>query len=159
MEPCDLDVLVREIVENVQGTTQTHRLILDREKAAEVHIFGDKDRIGQVLINLLANAIKYSSDDDRVIISIASDGENAQVSVQDFGIGIAEAYQQKIFERFYQVSEPAEKTYPGLGIGLHIAREIITRHQGHLWVQSQKGAGSTFFFRLPLLEKVSQKAE
>jgi PAS domain S-box-containing protein len=158
MEPFDLDVLAQEIVENVQGTTQTHRLILDREKTAEVHIFGDKDRIGQVLINLLANAIKYSSDADRVIIRIASDGEDAQVSVQDFGFGITEAYQQKIFERFYQVSEPAEKTYPGLGIGLHIAREIITRHQGRLWVQSQKGAGSTFFFRLPLLEKASQKA-
>ena len=149
MEPFDLDVLAQEIVENVQGITQSHRLLL--EKTAGVHVFGDRDRIGQVLINLLTNAIKYSANADRVIVQLAIDGEQALVSVQDFGIGIAEAYQEKIFERFYQVSEPAEKTYPGLGIGLYIASEIIKRHQSHLRVQSQKGEGSIFSFCLPLL--------
>ena len=148
MEAFDLDVLAQEMVENVQGTTQTHRLLL--EKTAGVHILGDRDRMGQVLINLLTNAIKYSPDADRVIVRVAPDGENALVSVQDFGIGIAEAYQEKIFDRFYQVSDPEEKTYPGLGIGLYIVRQIIKRHQGHLWVQSQKGEGSIFSFSVPL---------
>jgi PAS domain S-box-containing protein len=149
MEVFDLDVLAQEVVENVQGTTQTHRLVL--EKTAGIHILGDRDRMGQVLINLLTNAIKYSPDADRVIMQVAADGENALVSVQDFGIGIAEAYQEKIFERFYQVSEPEEKTYPGLGIGLYIVRQIIKRHQGHLCVQSRKGEGSIFSFSVPLV--------
>jgi PAS domain S-box-containing protein len=149
MEPFDLNVLAQEIVENVQETTQTHRLIL--QKTAEVCVCGDRDRIGQVLINLLTNAIKYSPQADQVIVQIALDGTDALVSVQDFGIGIAEAHQEKIFERFYQVNEPIEKTYPGLGIGLYIACEIIKRHRGRLWVKSQKGEGSVFYFSLPLL--------
>ncbi len=149
MEPFDLNVLAQEIVENVQGMTQTHRLIL--QKTAEVCVFGDRDRVGQVLINLLSNAIKYSPGADQVIVQIATDGTNALVSVQDFGIGIAEAHQEKIFERFYQVNEPAEKTYPGLGIGLYITSQIIRRHRGCLWVKSQKGEGSVFNFSLPLL--------
>jgi signal transduction histidine kinase len=155
-EPFDLGALAQEIVENVQGTTQTHRLML--ESPAHVPVFGDRDRIGQVLINLLTNAIKYSAQADKVLIRIAVDGENALVSVQDFGIGIAEAYQKKVFERFYQVNEPDMNTYPGLGIGLYIASEIIKRHHGHIWVESQKGKGSTFSFCLPLLEEESLKA-
>ena len=71
-------------------------------------------------------------------------------SVQDFGIGIAGTYHQQIFERFYQVIDPVEKTYPGLGIGLYISSEIIKRHHGRIWVESQKGAGSTFSFSLPV---------
>lgn len=149
MESFDLVMLVQEIVKNVQGTTQTHHLILTNE--AGVRVYGDQDRIGQVLINLLTNAIKYSPDADRVMVRVEQDRREAIVSVQDFGIGIAEAYQDKIFERFYQVSETVEKTYPGLGIGLHIATEIIKYHHGRLWVESKKGEGSTFHFSLPLL--------
>src|SRR5258706_3370451 len=99
MEPFDLNVLAQEIVENVQGTTQTHRLIL--QKTAEVCVFGDRDRVGQVLINLLTNAIKYSPGADQVIVQISLDGTNALVSVQNFVIVIAEPHQKKIFERFY----------------------------------------------------------
>ena len=148
MEPFDLDALAQEIVENVQGTTQTHHIIL--QNTPHVRAFGDRDRIGQVFINLLTNAIKYSPSADHVIVKIVTDESNALVSVQDFGIGIDDAYHQKIFERFYQVNEPVEKTYPGLGIGLFISCEIIKRHQGRLWVQSRKGEGSTFTFCLPL---------
>ncbi len=73
------------------------------------------------------------------------------MSVQDFGIGIAKERQHKIFERFYQVTDPEEKTYPGLGIGLYISCEIIKRHGGQIWVESKKGEGATFHFALPLV--------
>ncbi|HKV59543.1 MAG TPA: sensor histidine kinase, partial [Ktedonobacteraceae bacterium] len=106
-----------------------------------------------VLMNLLTNAIKYSPTADRVMVRMAIDEENVLVSVQDFGIGISQSYQENIFERFYQVNEPAEKTYPGLGIGLYIARQIIERHQGRLWVQSRKGEGSIFRFSLSLVHE------
>ena len=66
------------------------------------------------------------------------------MSVQDYGIGIAKEHQHKIFERFYQVTDPEEKTYPGLGIGLYISCEIIKRHGGQIWVESKKGEGAYF---------------
>lgn len=152
MQAFDLGALTQEIVENMQATTQTHRLLLQKTTAA--YILGDRERIGQVLINLLANAVKYSPDADQVIVQVATEGTNALLSVQDFGIGIDEAYHKKIFERFYQVDEPIAKTYPGLGIGLYIATEIIKRHSGQLWLKSCKGNGSTFTLCLPLVVEV-----
>ncbi len=151
-----IDMLVQEIIENIQGTTQTHHLLLEDQTQAEV--FGDRDRIGQVLINLLTNAIKYSPGADTILVHVAKDQNKALVSVQDFGMGIAEEYQHKIFERFYQVTDPEEKTYPGLGMGLYISCEIVKRHGGQLWVESKKGQGATFHFTLPLPENGKKPA-
>jgi len=151
-ERFELDALVQEALENVQGTTQTHHLLLEEQTGAEV--FGDRDRIGQVLINLLNNAIKYSPRADRVLVRVAKDRNKALVCVQDFGIGIAKEHQHKLFERFYQVTNPGEKkTYPGLGIGLYISYQIVKRHGGRLWVESKKGEGATFRFTLPLFQE------
>lgn len=147
-ERFDVNALVQEIVENVQGTTSTHRLLLESQTQAEV--FGDRDRIGQVLINLLNNAIKYSPRANTVLVRVAKDSRQVIISVQDFGIGIAKEHQHKIFERFYRVTDPAEKTYPGLGMGLYISCEIVKRHGGQLWVESKKDEGSTFHCVLPL---------
>jgi len=80
------------------------------------------------------------------------------VSVQDFGIGIEESHHKKIFEQFYQVTDEIEKTFPGLGIGLHITDEIIQRHHGRIWVESTKGHGSIFTFTLPLIAPTSGEA-
>jgi signal transduction histidine kinase len=146
----DLDELVREIVENEQATTTTHHLCL--QGATHAQVYGDRDRLGQVLINLLSNATKYSPQADTVIVRLSSDHEQAEVAVQDFGIGIAEVYHQRLFERFYRVN-PQENTYPGPGIGLYIAHTIIELHGGRLWLESRKGAGSTFRFTLPLLSR------
>jgi signal transduction histidine kinase len=147
-ERFDVNALVQEIVENVQGTTSTHRLLLESQTQAEV--FGDRDRIGQVLINLLNNAIKYSPRANTVLVRVAKDSHQVIISVQDFGIGIAKEHQHKIFERFYRVTDSAEKTYPGLGMGLYISCEIVKRHGGQLWVESKKSEGATFHCALPL---------
>ncbi len=150
-EPVDLDDLIDETVENMQAATLTHHLCVEGRTGAEV--LGDKDRLGQVFINLLTNAIKYSPRADKVIVRLFRDADFEQtiVSIQDFGIGIEQSHHEKIFERFYQVTDPEEKTYPGLGIGLHISSEIVARHQGRMWVESRKGEGSTFSVALPLL--------
>jgi PAS domain S-box-containing protein len=155
-ERFDLDALVQEIVENLQGTTQTHHLLFEGQTRAEV--FGDRDRIGQVLINLLNNAIKYSPQADRVLVRVAKDQNKALVSVQDFGIGVAKEHQHQIFERFYQVTDPEEKTYPGLGIGLYISCEIVKRYNGQMWVESKKDEGATFYFTLPLFRSSKRQA-
>lgn len=144
----DLDVLVRETIENVQATTDTHRILLCETVHAVV--FADEDRIAQVLTNLLTNAIKYSPLADKVIVEMAIASGNVVVSVQDFGIGIAPEHQARVFERFYQAADPARQTFSGLGIGLYIAHEIIQQHRGRIWIESKKGQGSIFHFSLPL---------
>lgn len=158
-EAFNLDELVEEMVENVQAGTTTHRLFLEGSTGAQV--FGDQERLAQVYINLLTNAIKYSPRADTVHVRLWRDdqAQQAVVSVQDFGIGIDQNYHQRIFERFYQVTDPQEKTYPGLGIGLYIASEIVALHHGRIWVESSKGHGSTFYVALPLLPPQEQRSQ
>jgi PAS domain S-box-containing protein len=144
----DLDELLREIVEDIQASTTTHQIIL--QDNASVYVRGDRERLGHVLFNLISNAVKYSPRANRVLAWISHDEEQVLISVQDFGIGIAEADRERIFERFYQAPDPLEQTYPGLGISLYLSRTIIQRHQGRLWVESRKGKGSTFWVSLPL---------
>ena len=143
----DLDVLAQKIVEKVQATAEAHQLLL--ENPAKACIYGDRNRIGQVLTNLLTNAIKYSPTSNSVIVQVEASENEARVSVQDFGIGIEQAQQGKIFDRFYQVSDK-EVLPSGLGIGLYLAEQILKRHSGRIWVESAGGKGSTFRFTLPL---------
>jgi PAS domain S-box-containing protein len=146
----EFDDLVEEIVDNMQLTT--HHTIIQKGEIKR-KILGDRERLGQVLMNLLSNAIKYSPKAKKVIISSATEENTIIVSIQDFGIGIAKEYHKRIFERFFRVTGPEEKTYPGMGIGLHVCQEIIARHGGKIWVESKKGKGSTFSFSLPFTEK------
>ncbi len=113
-------------------------------------IFADRDRLGQVLINLLTNAIKYSPADCEVHVRNEYRNGNLIVTVRDGGIGISKKDQHKIFERFYRVEGKDEKTYPGFGIGLNIAAVIIDRHDGEISVKSEVGEGSEFHFSIPL---------
>ncbi|MBV9232289.1 MAG: MASE1 domain-containing protein [Chloroflexi bacterium] len=147
-EVVDVDLLVQEVVENLQQTTCDHQISV--EGRAQREIMGDKERLGQVLTNLIANAIKYSPRQERIIVHLMHTPETLIVSVQDFGIGISKAHQKKVFERFYRVDSDKDRTYPGLGIGLYIAYQIIERHGGKMWVESMEGQGSTFSFSLPL---------
>jgi len=157
-EPVALDALIEETVEMVQAASVTHRLLI--EGSTDAQVLGDQERLRQVFVNLLTNAIKYSTQVEQVIVRLVRDEEGRQaiVSVQDFGIGIDKAHHEQIFERFYQVGDAEEKTYPGLGIGLYISREIVERHRGHLWVESSKGNGATFFVALPVLS-LSEQAD
>jgi two-component system CheB/CheR fusion protein len=144
----DLDALVRDIVEEVGQTTERHQIRI--EGAVPAPVSGDPERIGQVLTNLLTNAMKYSPQADRILVTCASDTESATVGVQDFGIGIAPEKQAHVFERFFRVSDPEHATFPGLGLGLFISAQIVTRQGGRMWVDSREGTGSTFFFTVPL---------
>ena len=143
-----LDTVVRGAIEVLQTTT-VQPLRYEGEEQ-QVVFYGDKQRIEQVLLNLLTNAIKYSPPNSPIIVYVTYGPGEAQVSVQDFGIGIAAEHQARIFERFYQVTGAVEKTFPGMGIGLYLASQIIKRHKGCLTVQSIKGEGSTFSFTLPV---------
>src|SRR5579859_3235834 len=147
-EAVNMEALAREAIESLQPATD-HRLLIEGE--APGTITGDRERLGQALIILLNNAIKYSPRADTVIVRLARSEEEHMltVSVQDFGIGIGKEHQGKLFQRFYRVLSKQDKTFPGMGIGLYIAHEIIQRHGGKMWVESAEGSGSTFFFSLP----------
>ncbi len=155
-EPFDLDSLIRETVEDVQAATLSHQFLIEGETG--IQISGDKDRLEQVFVNLLTNAVKYSPKADKVLVSLTHTQQEAIVCVKDFGIGIDDAHHQKIFERFYQVTDPLEKTYPGLGMGLYISQEIVNRHHGRMWVESRKGEGATFYVALPILQETNLKS-
>lgn len=142
------DPFVNEIVQEMQHTTDRHKITVRGESGKMVR--ADRDRIGQVLTNFLSNAIKYSPHTNRVLIKVDADSKSVQVCVQDYGVGIAKNKQDRVFERFYRVSGPHAHTFPGLGLGLYISSEIIQRHGGKIWVESVKGKGSKFYFRLPL---------
>lgn len=142
------DSLLLETIEQVQRTSNSHKIL--RKGLARIKLAADRERIKQVLINLLSNAIKYSPKATRIIVSVQTSTRSLTVGVQDFGVGIAKNKQDKVFERFYREEGRDEITYPGLGIGLYVASEIIKRYHGKMWVKSSKGKGSTFYFSLPL---------
>lgn len=140
--------LVQEIVETMRLTSKQHRIL--RRGEGDVKIRSDRERIGQVLTNLISNAIKYSPNANKVIVAVQMKKDVVVVKVQDFGIGISESEQERIFDRFYRADQNQKDAFPGLGLGLYISAEIIDRLDGRLWVESVKGKGSTFGIELPL---------
>lgn len=143
----DLCEVLTEVAEMLQHSYTSHKISLHFNQQPIV-LKADQQRIEQVIINLITNAIKYSPGGARVIVNAAIDNNKVTVSVQDFGIGIAPEQQENIFSRFYRV-ENISIPVSGLGIGLYISHEIISRHEGRLWVESNIGKGSTFYFELP----------
>jgi PAS domain S-box-containing protein len=144
----DFNQVIKETVDDLQHTTKKHKLIDDFTKTGK--IYSDKDRISQVITNLITNAIKYSPHTDKIIISTQLKDKEAIVCVQDFGIGIPQDKKDRVFEQFYRVSGDKQHIFPGLGLGLYISSEIIKREGGRMWVNSVEGKGSTFCFALPV---------
>lgn len=150
-ETFNLKDLIDETIDMMQGANNGHQIFFRGEKS--FLLFADRFRIGQVLTNLLTNAIKYSPENSEIIIQAKKEKGGIIVSVQDFGIGISKIAQKKIFERLYQVRDPHEKTFPGLGMGLYISKEVIKKHKGTIWVSGEKGKGSIFYFSLPFTKR------
>jgi len=141
------DELVEEVMADIQLTTEQHMLVKEGQTHATIR--GDRERIGQVLTNLLTNAIKYAPASERIVVRLARDEQSVTASVQDFGPGIPAEQQERVFEPFYRI-QGQETTASGLGLGLTIAANLIARHRGKIWVESEEGAGTTFSFTLPL---------
>lgn len=142
-----LNELIEEVKESMQLTSKSHTLFLNCD--IKCRVLANKDRIEQVLINLISNAIKYSPQADRIDITCHTDEENIVVSVRDYGIGIPREKYFKIFERFYRVSDSNKPSLPGLGLGLYISSEIIKLFEGKIWIEPAEEKGSIFFFSLP----------
>ncbi len=142
----DFNSMVNEITEEMQRTTKTHKIILELNPCDPIK--GDRNRIGQVVVNFLSNAIKYSPKSNEIIIKTYCENNKVKLSVQDMGIGIPKEEHPNIFKKFYHVSGKNSYTFPGMGLGLYISAEIIKRHGGRIFFESDEGKGSTFSFEI-----------
>lgn len=142
------DEQIKDIVENIRPLATKHNILF--KGATEKYVYADSYRLNQVISNLLFNAIKYSLNGE-IIVSVYTKKNNVICSVQDFGLGISSENQEKIFDQFFRVDDKKQKTYPGMGLGLYIAKEIIKMHKGKIWVESKKDKGSTFFISLHIV--------
>jgi CheY-like chemotaxis protein len=122
-------------------------------------IYGDRDRVTQILTNLTDNAWRYTPSGGQVTVSAQTIGNFLRVSVADTGIGIAPEDQEKIFTRFYRADHPLVQEVAGTGLGLSIAKSFVEMHGGEIWVESEPGRGSTFSFTLPLAEREQEAGE
>ncbi len=147
----DLSELVSRVVEQFSTTEDNPPIDLTLPDTAVLG-YWDAARLEQVLINLITNAIKYSPANSPVTIGLERHPDQNEVVlwVRDSGIGIDEEHQANIFDRFYRVRSGKTSGVDGLGLGLYISHEIVTRHHGRMWLESEPGKGSTFYFALPL---------
>ena len=150
IDDVDLAKVVAESAERLRlfAERQGLRLVVDAPDGLP-RVRGDEARIGQVVVNLLHNAVKFGDGGGEVAVRVRRDGTDAVVSVEDHGMGIPRADQARIFERFYKVDR-ARVRGGGTGLGLSIARNVIQQHGGRIWVESEEGVGSTFSFALPI---------
>lgn len=143
-----LNELFSEVMEETLFITTTHQIIL--APCEPILINADRDKIEQVLVNLLSNAAKYSDTGSPIEIACTLQENMVTVSVRDQGMGISASDIEKLFLPHYRVERKETEKIDGLGIGLYLCSEIINRHKGKIWVDSEIGKGSTFNFFLPL---------
>jgi len=146
--PAGREPSIREVAERMRLLSKAHEIATQIDGTAP--IVADRDRIEQVLENLVGNAIKYSPEAGHIEMSLHVNGANAVVSVRDEGIGIAPGEVEKIFGLFYRSPDPRADHVGGLGLGLYISREIVSRHHGRLWAERNAEAGTTFHVTLPI---------
>ncbi len=150
-EPVNISDLVKICIENAEHIYPENTFV--NEDGTEFFVNGNSERLEQVIMNLISNAVKYSQENKKVIIKTARLNNKVRISVIDFGIGLSEDQKEKIFERFYRVEDKKFMT-SGLGMGLYISAEIIRNHNGNIGVVGELGKGSTFYFDLPLISEL-----
>ncbi|MFD0750542.1 PAS domain-containing protein [Mucilaginibacter calamicampi] len=147
----DLHGLIEDVVKETALTVSTHQITV--HQCDSVTVNADADKIGSVVTNLISNAIKYSPKGKSVEITCELVGDKVHVSVKDEGIGLSTEDKAKVFERYFRVESSNTRHISGFGIGLYLSAEIIHRHDGEIWVDSEPGEGSTFYFSLPLAKE------
>ena len=148
-EPIQWSTFVRDVVHRHHTAISDRRFHLDVPDDESL-VSGDRDRLQQVLGNLLENAVKYSPDGSEIYVTVKSEGDRIVTAVCDRGIGIPTDELALVFERFHRGRQVSSTNYGGLGLGLYITKQIVERHGGSIWVESREGIGTTFHFALPV---------
>jgi two-component system sensor histidine kinase VicK len=144
----NIDEVLSELIAESKLTVNTHQFLL--KSCGDTEVFADCDKIGSVISNLLSNAVKYSPKGKQILVECKTEENNVIVSVTDSGMGLYPADLEKVFERYYRVESSHTQHISGFGIGLYLSAEIVHRHHGKIWAESEIGQGSTFYFSLPL---------
>ena len=144
----DVEKLIKEIIEEQELVIKSHTFIFT--PCTPVLIYADRDKINSVLTNLISNAVKYSPKGKQIDIKCEVIENHVQVSIKDEGLGIKPADLDSVFKRYFRVTTNETQHISGFGIGLYLSAEIIERHDGRIWAESDFGKGSTFYFSLPL---------
>ena len=153
-EPADCEFILNQVLSDLEVSIKENEATISYDSLPE--IMADYTQLAQVFQNLISNAIKFRSKEaPKIHISAEKEGNQWLFSVQDNGIGIDPKYSERIFEVFKRLHKREE--YPGTGIGLSICKKIVERHGGHIWVESELGKGSTFYFTLPVNPREFQK--
>ncbi len=154
--PLDLAALARETLDQLSLLAEEKALSLRADAADAVFVAGDRDRLKQVLVNLIDNAIKYTPDDGEVAVTVGATADHAFVEVRDSGIGIEVTDQDRVFDRFFRVS--TDRGERGSGLGLAIVKSICQAHGGEVSVHSTPGEGTCFRVELPLVSRPGPEA-
>jgi PAS domain S-box-containing protein len=149
-ESIRFDMLVEHTLASMENQKGNHVFELERPTEA-ISVHGDAYRLEQVVYNLLENALKYSPDGGTIRVRLSLSEDVTVLSVTDPGIGIPGDQQQQLFDRYFRARNASTRSYGGLGLGLYISRDIVERHGGRIWVESESGRGSTFYVALPTL--------
>jgi signal transduction histidine kinase len=148
-----VEKVVSKAIASISPTAQKKQILLTHQIEPDMpELQIDEKRMMQVLINLLSNALKFTPKGGEVCVKVSQDPNNSEfilVSVSDTGRGIEPEHLERIFERLYQVHNSDSMTDGGLGLGLNICKELVNLHGGKIWVKSQPGGGSIFFFTIP----------
>jgi PAS domain S-box-containing protein len=152
-QPFDLVPLIHEQLDEIRLTVASHTFLF--ESPEYIHVFADREKVASVLSNLMSNAVKYSPKGKLVIVGCLVHEAQAIVSVKDEGMGIRPHDLPRIFDRYYRAGSEHTRHISGFGVGLYLSAEIIERHNGRIWAESEKGIGSTFFFTLPMVDPQS----
>lgn len=147
-EPFDMETLLTDMIGEASLTASNHFIHLLHCPTLQVN--ADREKIGSVISNLISNAIKYSPKGKNIAVNCSTQNGDTVVSVKDEGMGIKPQDLDKIFDRYYRVETDHTRHISGFGIGLYLSSEIIQRHNGRIWAESESGKGSTFYFSLPL---------
>ncbi len=153
LDEVEMGAVIRAAIDRLRPFAERQDVGLSADLPADdqlPRIWGDDERLGQLLVNLLHNAVKFSSTGGHVVVGARRDGEELVVSVRDEGVGIPRADLDRVFERFYKVDRARVRGVGGTGLGLAIARHIVEGHGGRIWVESEEGKGSVFRFAIPL---------
>jgi two-component system, chemotaxis family, CheB/CheR fusion protein len=153
-EKVNVNELIEQRIEELQRLSEKHEIVFNRARIKSV--MADRERIGQVITNLISNAIKYSPAGGKITVTTEVAEAGVQVTVVDKGIGIEDEHKGLIFDRFFRVNDPRVKTAQGMGLGLYISAVIVQRHNGTIGVKSKPGKGSSFYFTLPYAQKRSK---
>lgn len=145
----DLKELIQSAILNFQAIAKDRNILIHAD-LEEVVVWIDKNQFTQVIVNILSNAIKYSNDNSDIYIRLQKEKDVVKIEIEDFGIGIPEDEIQYLFERFYRVDKSRSKSTGGIGVGLTIAKSIVTEHEGDIEVKSKLNEGSNFIIRIPV---------